>query len=180
MRGDRVCAGPRAPLVLRLAWRNVRNDRLGFAAVFAAVLTAVVLVAGNGLLVASAASRSELDGVTGLLILSAFVSAFVAVFVVAGMLGLHAARRRRTWGLLRSIGMTARQLRGLVLAEAATLALAASAAGSALAVPYAGVMAAFVREVGLAPTGIPLRLSPVPFVLAFLVGPAVTVAAALA
>lgn len=180
MRSDRVCGGPRAPLILRLAWRNVRNDRLGFAAVFVAVLTAVVLVAGNALLVADSAARTELDGVTGILILSAFTSGFVAVFVVAGMLGLHASRRRRTWGLLRTIGMTARQLRGLVLAEALTLALAASAAGSALAVPYAAAMAAFLRHIGFAPVDIPLRLTPVPFVLAFVVGPAVMLVAALA
>ncbi len=174
-----MCGGPRAPLILRLAWRNVRNDRLGFAACFLAVLTAVVMVGGNSLLVAGSAGEEDLDGVTGILILSAFVSGFVSVFVVAGMLGLHAVRRRRTWGLLRSIGMTAPQLRRLVLAEALTLALAASALGSVLAVPYAGVAAGFVREVGLAPVDVPLRITPVPFVLAFVAGPAVTLAAAL-
>ncbi|MEV5571334.1 ABC transporter permease [Spirillospora sp. NPDC052269] len=179
MKSDRVCGGPRAPLILRLAWRNVRNDRLGFAACFLAVLTAVVLVGGNSLVVAGSAGKSELDGVTGILILSAFVSGFVSVFVVAGTLGLHAVRRRRTWGLLRSIGMTAPQLRRLVLAEALTLALSASVLGSVLAVPYAGIVAGFVREVGFAPTDIPVRITPVPFVLAFVVGPVVTLVAAL-
>ncbi|MCP2338660.1 FtsX-like permease family protein [Actinomadura rupiterrae] len=137
-------------------------------------MAAVVLVGGNSLLVAGAAPREELDGVTGILILSAVVSAFVAVFVVAGMLGLHASRRRRTWGLLRSVGMTGRQMRGLVLAEALTLALVAGVVGSVLAVPYAGVAGAFVRGVGLAPGGIPLVVTPVPFVVAMAVGPVVT------
>ncbi|MFC4906696.1 FtsX-like permease family protein [Actinomadura gamaensis] len=179
MSGIRPGGAPRAPLIMRLARRNVRHDRLGFAACFAAVAAAVVLVGGNALLVASAAPHEELDGVTGLLILSAFVSAFVAVFVVAGMLGLHASRRRRTWGLLRSIGMTGRQLRALVLTEALALALAASVAGSVLAVPYAGIVAWFVREVGLAPTGVPVVITPVPFVLALAAGPAVMLVAAL-
>ncbi|MFC5180814.1 FtsX-like permease family protein [Actinomadura harenae] len=179
MRSEQARRWARAPLILRLAWRNVRNDRLGFAACFVAVLTAVVLVSGNSLLVAAAAPRSELDGVTGILILSAFLSGFVSVFVVGGMLGLHAGRRRRTWGLLRSIGMTAPQMRRLVLAEALTLALAASALGSVLAVPYAKAMAVFLREVGFAPTDVPVHLSPVPFLLAFVTGPAVMLGAAL-
>ncbi|GLW12792.1 hypothetical protein Misp01_79200 [Microtetraspora sp. NBRC 13810] len=70
-----------------LAWNNVRTNRTGFAASFAAVLLAVMLVAGSGLVVAGAGARDELNGVMGLLVLSAAVSGFVSVFVVAGMAG---------------------------------------------------------------------------------------------
>jgi putative ABC transport system permease protein len=129
-------------MTLVLAWNNVRTRPTGFAASFAAVLLAVMLVGSSGLLVTSADADAELNGIMGLLVLSALVSGFVSVFVVSGMLSLHVLRQRRTWGLLRSIGMTPGQVRRLVMAEALVVALLASAAGCALAVPYAGVVAA--------------------------------------
>ncbi|MFC4013817.1 FtsX-like permease family protein [Nonomuraea purpurea] len=165
-------------MTLVLAWNNVRTNRAGFAASFLAVLLAVTLVGGSGLLVAGAGERDELNGVMGLLVLSALVSGFVSVFVVAGMLGLHVLRQRRNVGLLRSIGMTPRQVRRLITAEALVVAVLASAAGCALAIPYAEAMALLLRAVGLAPTGVPLALIPGPFVLALGVGLLVTLLAA--
>ncbi|MEV0823582.1 ABC transporter permease [Nonomuraea rubra] len=165
-------------MTLVLAFNNVRADRMGVAASFAAVLLAVTLVAGGGLVVAAAAGRDELNGVMGLLVLSAVVSGFVAVFVVAGTLSLHVLRRRRTWGLLRSVGMTPRQVRRLVTAEALVVAVLASAAGCVLAVPYAVLMAGFVRVTGLAPAGVQVRVTAGPFVLALVAGLVVTLLAA--
>lgn len=165
-------------MTLVLAWNNVRTNRTGFAASFVAVLLAVMLVSSSGLLVASAGADDELNGIVGLLVLSALVSGFVSVFVVSGMLSLHVLRQRRTWGLLRSVGMTPGQVRRLVMAEALVVAVLASAAGCALAVPYAGVVAAFMRAVGLAPAGIPVEVTSGPFVLALVVGLVVTLLAA--
>ncbi|MEV0195068.1 ABC transporter permease [Nonomuraea sp. NPDC050691] len=165
-------------MTLVLAWNNVRSNRTGFAASFAAVLLAVTLVGGNGLVVAGAATRDELNGVMGLLVLSAVVSGFVSVFVVAGMLSLHVLRQRRTWALLRSVGMTPRQVRRLITAEALVVAVLAGAAGCVLAVPYAVLMGAFMRVTGLAPGGVPMEVTAGPFVLALVVGVAVTLPAA--
>ncbi|MFI6484281.1 FtsX-like permease family protein [Nonomuraea sp. NPDC050663] len=161
-----------------LAWNNVRTNRLGLAASFAAVLLAVTLVGGGGLVVAGAGARDELNGVIGLLVLSAVVSGFVSVFVVAGMLSLHVLRQRRTWALLRSVGMTPRQVSRLITAEALVVAVLAGAAGCVLAVPYAWVMSGFVRMTGLAPEGVPVEVTPWPFVVALVVGLAVTLLAA--
>ncbi|MEV0380568.1 FtsX-like permease family protein [Nonomuraea sp. NPDC050643] len=161
-------------MMLVLAWNNVRTSWAGFAASFVAVLVAAMLVSGNGLLVAGAASRDELSDIMGLLILSATVSGFVSVFVVAGMLSLNVLRQRRTWGLLRSVGMTPRQVRRLIMAEALVVSVPASVAGCALALPYAQVMATFMRLVGLAPADVPIEITPVPFILALVVGVVVT------
>ncbi|MFD9947973.1 FtsX-like permease family protein [Nonomuraea sp. NPDC059023] len=165
-------------MTLVLAWNNVRTNRMGFAAAFAAVLLAVMLVGGSGMVVAGAGARDELNGVMGLLVLSAAVSGFVSVFVVAGMLSLYVLRQRRTWALLRSIGMTPRQVSRLVTAEAMVVAVLASVAGCLLAVPYAAAMAAFMRMTGLAPTGIPVKVTAGPFIMALVVGLVVTLLAA--
>ncbi len=165
-------------MILAFAWSTVRTNRAGLASSFVAVLMAVMLVAGSGLLVAGAGADEELEGVIGLLVLSALVSGFVSVFVVASMLSMHVLGQRRAWALVRSIGMSPRQVRRLVMAEALVVAALAAAAGCLLAVPYAAAMATFMRGVGLAPAGIPLRMTPVPFVLALIVGVSVTLLAA--
>ncbi|GAA3599742.1 hypothetical protein GCM10022419_099570 [Nonomuraea rosea] len=161
-----------------LAWNNVRANRMSFAASFVAVVLAVTLVGGSGLVVAAAATREELNGVMGLLVMSAVVSGFVSIFVVAGMLSLHVLRQRRNWALLRSVGMTPRQVSRLITAEALVVAMLASVAGCVLAVPHAAAMAAFMRMTGLAPVGIPVEVTTGPFIVALVVGPAVTLLAA--
>ncbi|MFI6296002.1 FtsX-like permease family protein [Nonomuraea sp. NPDC050790] len=158
----------------------MRTNRMGFAAAFAAVVLAVTLVCGSGLVVAGAATRDELNGVMGLLVLSAVVSGFASVFVVAGMLGLHVLRQRRTWALLRSVGMTPRQVGRLIVAEALVVAVLAGLVGCLAAVPYAWMMAGFMRMTGLAPGGVPVEVGAVPFVLGFVVGVVVTLVAAFA
>ncbi|MEU8275587.1 FtsX-like permease family protein [Microbispora bryophytorum] len=165
-------------MTLVLAWNNVRTNPAGFAASFTAVLMAVTLVSGSGLLIAAAGSRDDLGGVMGLLALSALVSIFVSVFVVAGTLSLHVLRQRRTWGLLRSAGMTPRQLRRLITTEALVVAVSASGAGCALAVPYAGVIGWALHAIGLAPVSVPVTVTPGPFVLGLAAGLLVTLVAA--
>lgn len=165
-------------MTLALAWNNVRTNWTGFAASFVTVLLAVTLVSGSGLLLAGANDRDELSDIMGLMALSAIVSGFVSVFAVAGTLSLHVLRQRRAWGLLRSIGMTPRQVRRLITAEALVVAVLASAAGCALAVPYAEVMALLLRVVELAPTGVPIEVVSGPFIVALVVGLTVTLVAA--
>ncbi|SPL88297.1 putative ABC transporter integral membrane protein [[Actinomadura] parvosata subsp. kistnae] len=165
-------------MMLVLAWNNVRDGWAGLAASFTSVLLAVMLVAGGGLLIAGADTRADLDGIVGLLAVSAAVSAFVSVFVVAGTLSLHVLRQRRTWALLRSVGMTSRQVRRLVMAEALMLGVLAAVPGCVLAVPYALVMGAVLRVTGLAPGGVPVRITAGPFVPALVAGLVVTLLAA--
>ncbi|MFD1542398.1 ABC transporter permease [Nonomuraea guangzhouensis] len=165
-------------MTLMLAWNNVRTNVTGFVGSFVAVVMAVMFVSGSGLLVVGAGADDELNGIMGLLVLSALVSGFTSIFVVSGTLSLHVLRQRRTWGLLRSVGMTPRQVRRLVGAEALVVAVLAGAAGCALAVPYAEALAALLRVVGFAPRGVPVEVTPGPFVLALVVGLVVTLSAA--
>ena len=53
------------------------------------------------------------------------------VFVVAGTIGLSVRHRRRDLALLRAVAATPGQVRRMLVAEAALLALAASAVGAA-------------------------------------------------
>ena len=61
------------------------------------------------------------------------VSMFMAVFVVGSTFGFVVASRRRQLGLLRLVGATPRQVRRMVLGEAAVVALLAAVVGCLLA-----------------------------------------------
>ncbi|WP_127499890.1 FtsX-like permease family protein [Actinoplanes solisilvae] len=65
----------------------------------------------------------EVGGVFGAYVI------LLIVFVVAGTVGLSVRHRRRDLALLRAVAATPRQVRRLVVAEAATVALAAAAIG---------------------------------------------------
>ncbi|MEU4232477.1 ABC transporter permease [Nonomuraea sp. NPDC026600] len=134
-------------MTLMLAWNNVRTNVTGFAASFVAVVMAVMFVSGSGLLVVAAGADDELNGIMGLLVLSALMSGFTSIFVVSGTLSLHVLRQRRTWGLLRSVGMTPRQVRRLVGAEALVMAVLASAAQQRL-MPWPRAVAGVVALAG--------------------------------
>ncbi|SDI56704.1 FtsX-like permease family protein [Sinosporangium album] len=164
-------------MMTTLAWSNVRTNPAAYAATFTTILLAVTLVGSSGLLIAGVSDGGELEAVGALVGTSAVISAFVSVFVVSGMLSLHVMRQRRAWGLLRSVGLTPRQVRLLVTVEALVVAAAASAVGCALAVPYAHGVAAVLRRVGFAPTDIPVAITPVPFIVASAVGMVATLAA---
>ena len=162
-----------------IAWSNVRSNRTSFVAAFTAITLAVMLVVGAGLLLTSAHGDGRLRNLMSLFAVTAGLSGFVSIFVVAGTLSLHVLQQRRTWGLLRTVGMTPGQVRRLVVAEALTVAVAACIAGSALAVPQAGLTAAFLTQVGLAPTGFEIVLDRPPFIVGTAVGFVVTLLAAL-
>jgi predicted lysophospholipase L1 biosynthesis ABC-type transport system permease subunit len=166
-------------MLLVLAWRNVRTNRTSFVAAFAAVTLAVMLVVAAGLLLTSAHGDPRLRNLMSLFAVTAGLSGFVSIFVVAGTLSLHVLQQRRMWGLLRTVGMTPGQVRRLVVAEALTVAVVGCGAGSALAVPQAALTAAFLTRVGLAPERFALVLDRPPFIVGAVVGFAVTLLAAL-
>jgi predicted lysophospholipase L1 biosynthesis ABC-type transport system permease subunit len=163
-----------------LAWSNVRSNRTSLVAAFTAITLAVMLVAGAGLLLTSAHDDGRLRDLMSLFAVTAGLSGFVSIFVVAGTLSLHVLQQRRTWGLLRSVGMTPGQVRRLVVAKALTVAAVACVAGSALAVPQASVTAAVLTRVGLAPEGFEIVVAAPPFIVGTAVGIVVTLLAALA
>ncbi|WP_185923674.1 FtsX-like permease family protein [Streptomyces sp. WAC05374] len=106
------------------------------------------------------------------------VTAFVSVFVVASTFAFAVALRRREFGLLRTAGATPGQVRRALLAEAALVGAAASAAGCALGAWGAPELARVLVDGGLAPEWFTLRDAAWPYHVAFWTGLTVAVTGA--
>ncbi|MEV0648758.1 ABC transporter permease [Phytomonospora sp. NPDC050363] len=98
------------------------------------------------------------------------IAAFVSIFVVASTFAFAVGQRRREFALLRAAGATPRQVRRTVMTEATLLGLAGSAAGCALGDLGGPELAAWLRELGMAPPWFVVGSSPAPVYLAFAVG----------
>ncbi|MFF5156171.1 FtsX-like permease family protein [Streptomyces sp. NPDC000348] len=108
------------------------------------------------------------------------VSAFVSVFVVASTFAFAVDRRRREFGLLRTIGATPGQLRRTVLCEALLVGVLASAAGCGLGGYAAPSLAAWVVDVELAPGWFTIGDARWPYHAAFWTGLLVALSGAVA
>ncbi|MET4923563.1 FtsX-like permease family protein [Streptomyces sp. PSRA5] len=93
-----------------------------------------------------------LVSVNALLGTAAGITCFVSVFVVASTFAFAVAQRRREFGLLRTAGATARQIRRTVFAEAVLVAVPASAAGCLFGRLGAPPLAAWMVDSGIAPS----------------------------
>jgi putative ABC transport system permease protein len=100
----------------------------------------------------------------------------IAMFVVAGTLGLAMQLRERELALLRAVAATPRQVRRMLRWEAVLLALGASLAAYLPGIALAGLLNDAFADRGLAPEGMPIAGGPI----AGLVTVAATVATALA
>lgn len=87
------------------------------------------------------------------------VTAFAAVFVLIGSVGLVVAGRLRELALLRTIGATPRQLRRLLAAETAAVAVVAGVVGAAVGGPLAGTVAGRFTAAGVLPPGFPVSVT---------------------
>ncbi|GIH00614.1 ABC transporter permease [Plantactinospora mayteni] len=121
-----------------------------------------------GLLVATASLVGSTAGLAG----------FVCVIVVAGTFAFTVAQRRREFALLRTAGATPRQVRRLVLGEAALVGMVAGAAGCGLSPVLAPLFARWLVDNGLAPAGFTARPAWWPLLAAFGLGLLVAVAGA--
>jgi putative ABC transport system permease protein len=121
----------------------------------------------------------------GLDFLGAALLAFAAVAVLVGAFIIHntfrivIAQRTRELALLRALGASSRQVVAMVLAEAVTIALIASAVGLGLGVGVAVLIRVGMDAAGLGPPDGPLTLEPRTVVVALLVGVTVTALSAL-
>jgi putative ABC transport system permease protein len=90
----------------------------------------------------------------------------IAIFVVAGTVGLSVRQRHRDIALLRAIAATPRQVRRMVVREALLLAVLAAALGSVPGLAATGWLADRFVARGLAPASFAARLSWLPPVVA--------------
>lgn len=96
----------------------------------------------------------------------ALVGAFVGVFVLAGTFGTLARQRSRELALLLTVGMTPRQVRLLLRAEAVVVGLAAGLLGLLVGLGVARLLAASLAGTGLGTGGVGPQLG-----LAYLLPP---------
>ncbi len=144
------------------------------------------VVAGQGkVLTGDARSALEPPGDArtrwiGLQVLTAMaaLSGFVAVFLVASTFSFSVLQRTRELGLLRLVGATPRQVRRLMLGEAATVGALAGACGVPLGAAAAPLLGKVLVEGGFEPATFSVRYGALPMLLAFLTGLLVAVTGA--
>lgn len=94
----------------------------------------------------------------------------VAVFVMIGTFAFITDQRRRELGLLRTVGATPRQVRGMIIIEAIALGIVASAVGCGLGVLGAGSLQTWMVDHQVAPTWFTIHITVPPLIIAFAVG----------
>jgi putative ABC transport system permease protein len=154
--------------VLRVSWAGFAERWTLFAGAVLTVCLGVGLVQSSLLLLISAATLDAPAGLSpvelmrfdeGTLVAVALLgvtlgfSAFLAVFVISSTFAFTVAQRRRDLALLRLVGGSRRQLRGLLLGEAVLL----GGVGSALGIPVGVALMAFqswlLGVLGFVPAG---------------------------
>jgi putative ABC transport system permease protein len=110
--------------------------------------------------------KQMLEDVAALLGTMAGFSGFVSIFVLAGTFAFSILQRNREIGLLRSIGMTPRQVKLMIAGEGLILALIASAIAIPFGYAIAAGIGAALQHFDLAPDGISPSFSPWSFLIA--------------
>ena len=124
--------------------------------------------------------RDALIAMNALLGTAGGVTTFVSVFVVASTFAFAVAQRRREIGLLRTAGATPRQVRWMLVTEAAVVGVLASAAGCVLGSYGAPWLARLLVDEQLAPPWFAVGAHRWPYHVAFWTGLLVALAGAAA
>jgi cell division protein FtsX len=137
--------------MLRLSLSTVRHGWAAQAAAFVALALGVTLIALAVLVIGATEQlgTAEADDLATLFGMTATVAVFLAALATASAFALAVALRRRELGLLRLIGATPRQVKVLVIGEAAVVTAAAVLTGGLLATLLAPVTFAALRATGL-------------------------------
>ncbi len=165
-------------IILSGAWAH-RGAMVGTAV---AIALAAALVATSGVLVQTGFSGQDETGM-----LTALAGSFggtvliAAVLVVTSTVGLALRGRQQDFSLLRAVGTTRLQVRGIVAAEVLTVALIAIPVGAVFGIATSNFLQPLLISAGVLPAGGTLSLGILPLLGAlFTVLPATAVAAVLA
>lgn len=116
---------------------------------------------------ADAGFRSFVAAVNGAMTLGAAIALFVGGFLIFLTFSLAVAERTRTYGTMRALGALPKQVRRVVVAEAAVLGLASGVVGLALGYGIAGLSLQLVQNLlGVVVPGLGLPVGPALFSLA--------------
>ncbi|MER6946040.1 FtsX-like permease family protein [Nonomuraea sp. NPDC000554] len=100
----------------------------------------------------------------------AALAAFASIFVVASTFAFAVAQRRNEFGLLRAVGATPRQVRGMVYREALAIGALGSAAGVVLGAVVAPGLGELLVTAGFEPRSFTVSIQPLPLAGSFAVG----------
>lgn len=114
-----------------------------------------------------------------LLVLIGALAVFVSVFVVGTTFTFQVSVRRRELALLRAVGATPRQVRRMLLGEAAIVGVGASLAGSGLGILGAHLLGGWMIDGGLLSRYWEVRSVALPVLVSVLIGLATAVAGVL-
>ncbi len=145
--------------MLTLSRKSVRSSWRAYAGAFTALAFGTVLIGLTVTMIGSVettarraqaddATRAQLEDLSAMFGLMSAISLFMALFVVASTFGFVVATRQRELGLLRLVGATPKQVRRLLLGEAAVVALAATLVGCLLGTVLGPLTLTAVRLVG--------------------------------
>lgn len=112
---------------------------------------------------------------TGLLIF-AFVTAFVSMFLISNVFAITIGQRLRELALLRAIGGEGRQVRRLIYFEALAMSVVATLVGILGGLGVAKVLIQVFNAAGAAFPAMPLQVRPLSIIMAFIVGVGFTMA----
>ncbi|MCK9877829.1 ABC transporter permease [Frankia sp. Ag45/Mut15] len=104
--------------------------------------------------------RMALRSVTGLLGVTAGLAAIVTIFLVSATFAFSVHQRQRELALLRLAGGTPRQIRTIVLAEAALVGLVAATLGALIGLVGSPLLARWLVARQVAPEWFQVRLTP--------------------
>ena len=122
--------------------------------------------------------RQQMLNTRTLLAVAGGLAAFVAVFVVASTFAFTVAQRRAEFALLRTLGATVRQVRRLVLGEAAMVGLAGSIVGCVIGVIGGPLLGDRLARDDTAPAWFDAGPAAAPLLVSVIVGVGVAVVAA--
>ncbi|WP_049563548.1 FtsX-like permease family protein [Nonomuraea sp. SBT364] len=164
--------------MLSIAMSTLRARWVAFVVALVALALGVGVIATIALVMNSALTgfpqeRAALTGTVVLLSVSAGVTGFATVFIVASTFALTVIQRTRELALFRLIGATPRQVRQMIVVEALLLAGVACVIGVLISLAGAPVLASVLASGGLAPSWFEVSISPLPLVLVCLAGLAV-------
>ncbi|MEU9558522.1 FtsX-like permease family protein [Streptomyces fumanus] len=152
----------------RLSWAGLTERWTLFIGAALSVCLGVALVQSSLVLLLSAAALEAPAGATALeamdfeqrslaavTVVSVMLgcAAFLAVFIISSTFAFTVAQRRRELAMLRLTGATPKQVRGLLLGQAALLGLTGVAGGLPLGTAVVRVQERVLRELDFVPAG---------------------------
>ncbi|MQW78053.1 FtsX-like permease family protein [Nocardioides sp. dk4132] len=152
-----------------LARSGARAHVPSLVAPFLVLALAAVLVSGTGVLVESGLrSPGEAEFLVALALSFAGTALLLVVFVVSATVSLALQQRQRDFALLRAVGATRSQVRGLVAREVGLVAVIATPIGAVAGLLGVRALTPQLRDAGMVEPGFAMSLSPLPVLAAVL------------